>query len=215
MGRVRPGQRRRVRSRSESGLNARRPAQGRQPEVSPPGRNEGQARGRNVRPVRNDHRCQDPDQGSQPRGQSPHSCLAPGQHQGGGQSRCGVQDQHQRPRGCGVQAEKWAGWRVARAPSGALLPAVSNKSERTLLLSVGSYVPAPPPQPSCGRQRTGGLASALRFFPPTSHPLLALRVAPAPSDTATRCSARRQKTWWGRGKPVLQAPAPAKRSITT
>jgi hypothetical protein len=46
-----------------------------------------------------------------------------------------------------------------------------------LLLSGGSYVPAPPAQPSCGRQRAGCLVSALRLFPPTIHPLLALRVA--------------------------------------
>src|SRR5688572_24240050 len=37
------------------------------------------------------------------------------------------------------------------------------------------------------------LRSALRLFPHTTHQLLALRVAPAPSGTATRCSASRQK----------------------
>jgi hypothetical protein len=68
-----------------------------------------------------------------------------------------------------------------------------------LLLSCGSYVPAPPTQPSCGRQRTGCLVSALRLFPPTIHPPLALRVAPAPSGTATRSFASSQKTTGGRG----------------
>jgi hypothetical protein len=53
-------------------------------------------------------------------------------------------------------------------------------------------VPAPPTQPSCGRLRSRCLVSALRLFPPTTHLLLALWVAPAPSGTATRCSASRQ-----------------------
>lgn len=69
-----------------------------------------------------------------------------------------------------------------------------------LLLSCGSYVPAPPAQPSYGRLRSRCLVSALRLFPPTTQPLLALRVAPAPSGTAPRCSASRQKTPGGEGK---------------
>ncbi|MEY9776925.1 hypothetical protein ABH915_002533 [Arthrobacter sp. MW3 TE3886] len=67
-------------------------------------------------------------------------------------------------------------------------------------------MPAPPAQPSCGRQRTGCLVSALRLFPPTTPPLLALRVAPAPSGTATRCSASRQKHGGGEGSRYVRHP---------
>jgi hypothetical protein len=69
-------------------------------------------------------------------------------------------------------------------------------------------MPPPPAQPSCGRQRSRCLVSALRSFPPTTHPLLALRVAPAPSGTATRCSASRQKTPGGEGKLAVTKAAP-------
>ena len=66
-------------------------------------------------------------------------------------------------------------------------------------------------RPADGRA-ADGMCSALRLFPHPTHPQLALRVAPAPSGTAPRCSASRQKTWWGRGKPVLQALAPSERN---
>src|SRR4051812_33274986 len=47
-------------------------------------------------------------------------------------------------------------------------------------------------RPAAGRA-ADALRSALGLFPHTTHPPLALRVAPAPSGTATRCSASRQK----------------------
>jgi hypothetical protein len=83
-----------------------------------------------------------------------------------------------------------------------------------LLLSSGSYVPAPPAQPSCGRPRSRCLVSALRLFPPTTHPLLALRVAPAPSGTATRCSASRQKQPGGEGKLAGHQSRPTHRILS-
>ena len=49
--------------------------------------------------------------------------------------------------------------------------------------------------------------SALRLFPPTTPPLFALRVAPAPSGTATRCSASRQNNDEGEGQAGGSAPA--------
>jgi len=83
-----------------------------------------------------------------------------------------------------------------------------------LLLSCGSYVPAPPAQPSCGRLRSRWLVSALRLFPPTTHRLLALRVAPVPSGTATRCSASRQKTPGGEGKLAGHQGRPTHRILS-
>ncbi len=73
-----------------------------------------------------------------------------------------------------------SGQDAADAPREEVLAALGCRSHFFLfvLLSCGSYVPAPPAQPSCGRLRSGCLVSALRLFPPTIHPLLALRVAP-------------------------------------
>ena len=75
-------------------------------------------------------------------------------------------------------------------------------------------MPAPPAQPSCGRLRSRWVVSALRLFPLTIHRLLALRVAPAPSGTATRCSASRQKQPGERESwPVTKAAPPTARQL--